>query len=319
MGVAKAIISSYSFNPFNPYSHPYLSIPEHGLRTRNSRLQTHTSRMYTTLITPRQLKELTHQGIPRRIIDTRFSLADTEAGRRAYAQGHLPDAIYAHLDEDLSGEIIPGKTGRHPLPDPLQLAAQFGTWGIEAETQVVVYDDMGGAIASRLWWLLRWLGHDRVAVLDGGIQAWQASGGALTPVVPDIIPRTFVPAVREEMTVDAARVDAIRQDENYRLIDSRAAPRYRGEEEPIDPVAGHIEGAENLPFADNLREGALRPKTELKERFGNTDPARTVFYCGSGVTACHNLLAHEHAGLGMAKLYPGSWSEWITDPSREVN
>ena len=275
--------------------------------------------MYTTLIPPGELQELIGSGTPLRIVDTRFSLADTEAGRRAYAQGHLPDAIYAHLDEDLSGEVIPGETGRHPLPDPTELAARFGTWGIDADPQVVVYDDMGGAIASRLWWLLRWLGHDRVAVLDGGIQAWEAADGALTQIVPDVVPRTFVPEVREDMTVDAERVDAIREDEDYRLIDSRAAPRYRGEEEPIDPVAGHIEGAENLPFADNLHEGAMRPKAELKERFGNTDPAHTVFYCGSGVTACHNLLAHAHAGLGMAKLYPGSWSEWINDPSRAVN
>lgn len=267
--------------------------------------------MYTSLISAKELQELLPAGTPLRIVDTRFSLADTAAGRRAYAQGHLPDAIYAHLDEDLSGEIIPGQTGRHPLPDPIELAARLGTWGIAADTQVVAYDDMGGAIAARLWWLLRWLGHDRVAVLDGGIAAWEAQGGNLTRVVPDIIPRIFEPRVRPELTVDAARVEAIRQDPAYRLIDSRTAPRYRGEEEPIDPVAGHIEGAENLPFGENLHEGTMRPKAALRERFGDTDPERTVFYCGSGVTACHNILAHEHAGLGLAKLYPGSWSEWI--------
>jgi thiosulfate/3-mercaptopyruvate sulfurtransferase len=268
--------------------------------------------MYTSLISAKELKQVLGSATPLRIVDTRFSLADPEAGRRAYAAGHLPDAVYAHLDADLSGPIIPGETGRHPLPDPTELAARFGTWGIDDETQVVVYDDMGGAIAARLWWLLRWLGHDGVAVLDGGIQAWGATGGMLTKIVPDIIPLTFIPQVRTAMTVDADRVEAIRRDAEYRLIDSRAAPRYRGEEEPIDPVAGHIEGAENLPFAENLNDGKMRPKSELQARFGDTDAERTVFYCGSGVTACHNLLAYEHAGLGMAKLYPGSWSEWIT-------
>jgi thiosulfate/3-mercaptopyruvate sulfurtransferase len=275
--------------------------------------------MYTALITAKELKKLLGSDTPLRIIDTRFSLEDPQAGRRAYDEAHLPEAIYAHLDEDLSGEIRPGETGRHPLPDRLELAAQFGTWGIDERTQVVVYDDKGGAIASRLWWLLRWLGHDRVAVLDGGLTGWRESGGKLTWIVPDILPRTFVPDVREHLIVAAERVDAIRQDEDYRLVDSRAAPRYHGEEEPIDPVAGHIPGAENLPFADNLRAGVMRPKAELRERFGSTDPERTVFYCGSGVTACHNLLAHEYAGLGLAKLYPGSWSEWIIDPSREIS
>jgi thiosulfate/3-mercaptopyruvate sulfurtransferase len=274
--------------------------------------------MYTTLITPKELKALIGSETPLRIVDTRFSLDDPQAGRRAYDAAHLPEAIYAHLDEDLSGEIRPGATGRHPLPDPLEFAARLGTWGIDERTQVVVYDDKGGAIAARLWWLLRWLGHDRVAVLDGGVTAWQESGGQLTWIVPDILPRTFVPEVREHLTVDADQVASSGADEEYRLIDSRAAARYRGEEEPIDPVAGHIPGAENLPFADNLRAGVMRPQEELKERFGNTDPERTVFYCGSGVTACHNLLAHAHAGLGMAKLYPGSWSEWIIDPAREV-
>lgn len=250
------------------------------------------------------------------VVDCRFELSDTEAGRRAYAVSRIPGARYAHLDEDLSNAVIPGKTGRHPLPDAQKLAARLGQWGIDASTQVVAYDAQSGATAARLWWLLRWLGHEAVAVLDGGWDAWSAggysieSGPAATP-----LPRVFTPRLRPELAADAAAVEALRQDPAFALVDVRAPERYRGEVEPIDPVAGHIEGAINLPFADNLQQGRFRPAEALREHYEQATahkPAqRVVFYCGSGVTACHGILAYAHAGLGDALLYPGSWSEWI--------
>lgn len=272
---------------------------------------------YTTLIRPAELQALASP--PTIIIDCRFSLADTEEGRRAYQSGHIPGAQYAHLDEDLSGPIVPGQTGRHPLPSVEEAATLFGSWGIEAGVQVVVYDDKKGAIASRLWWMLRWLGHDQVAVLEGGWSAWLAAGGAVSTEITDPAATVFVPQERSHWIIDAGQVDQIRQDEHHQVIDSRAAARYRGEVEPIDPVAGHIPGARNLPFPDNWQpDGHLKPAAELRERFAGLSAATTVFYCGSGVTACHNLLAFAHAGLGDARLYPGSWSEWITDQNREV-
>jgi thiosulfate/3-mercaptopyruvate sulfurtransferase len=272
---------------------------------------------YSTLIRPAELQTLTNT--PTVIIDCRFSLADTEEGRRFYHAGHIPDAHYAHLDEDLSGPIIPGQTGRHPLPSVEEASALFGRWGISQGVQVVVYDDKKGAIAARLWWMLRWLGHDQVAVLEGGWTAWVAAGGAVSTELPGLQPAVFQPQERKHWIVDAERVDQIRQDDNYHLIDSRAAERYRGEVEPIDPIAGHIPGAQNLPFPENWQaDGTMKSADELQARFAGLPPDSTVFYCGSGVTACHNLLAYAHAGLGEARLYPGSWSDWITDEEREV-
>lgn len=277
--------------------------------------------MYTTLIPPADLYR-NYQRPDWVIVDCRFDLADTEAGRRAYREAHIPGARYAHLDDELSGEIVPGTTGRHPLPAADEAARVFGRWGIDDEVQVIVYDDKGGGIAARLWWMLRWLGHEAVAVLDGGWQAWQSAGYPVDQKTVRPQARTFTARVRHDLLVDAADVERFRRSSEYVVVDSRTPSRYRGEEEPIDPIAGHIPGAINLPFADNLTAGHFRSTDELGHRFekaiGNKDSDQVIFYCGSGVTACHNILAFQHAGKGEARLYPGSWSEWITDPRREV-
>ena len=258
-----------------------------------------------------------------RIIDCRFALSDTELGRHEYRQAHIPGAIYAHLDEDLSGPIIPGKTSRHPLPDVERLVDTFSGWGIDSSVQVIAYDNGPGMIAARLWWMLRWLGHDRVAVLDGGWPAWLAAGYDTSDSVGEVAKRKFIATIRHEMLVDAAGVMDIIETDNYRLLDSRAAARYRGEVEPLDPIAGHIPSAVSAPYEDNLDEDQrlLAPRI-LRERFqelaGDIHDKKTVFYCGSGVSACQNLLAWHHAGCGEAILYAGSWSEWITDPNRPI-
>lgn len=255
-------------------------------------------------------------------VDCRFSLADTAAGHRAYAAGHIPGARYADLDRDLSGPVTP-VTGRHPLPDPAALARRLGGWGIGAGVQVVAYDDTGGTLAARLWWLLRWLGHEQAAVLDGGLGAWKAAGHALTAAAPDPVARTFTGRPRAALEVGTLGVEQALDAGDYVLVDARAAPRFRGEEEPLDPVAGHIPGAVNLPCEGNLDAGGhFRSPAELRQRFAAALGARSctavIHYCGSGVTACHNLLAMEHVGLGGSRLYPGSWSEWIRDPNRPV-
>lgn len=272
--------------------------------------------MFKTIIEPSDLN--THLNDENWVvIDCRFSLGDTHAGRRAYEAGHIPGAFYAHLDEDLSGTIIPGQTGRHPLPKAEELAALFSKWGIDNQTQVVVYDDKGGAIAARLWWMLGWLGHDAVAVLNGGWPKWEQTGYAISADLSVPTPRVFTANVRSERLVDAETVAKVQNDPAQLLVDSRAPQRYRGEVEPIDPVAGHIEGAVNRPFACNFSaDGGMKEPEVLRARFndllGDKKPEQTVFYCGSGVTACHNLLAMAHAGIGDGKLYAGSWSEWIT-------
>lgn len=254
------------------------------------------------------------------LIDCRFSLADPAAGQRAYLDDHLPGARYADLERDLSAPVTPA-TGRHPLPDPPSLARRFGEWGIGPETQVVVYDDVGGGFAARLWWSLRWLGHEAVAVLDGGIDAWRAAGHPLSREEPQPLRTVFEPRVSEEV-VTAASVERA-QSEGRVLIDARSAERFRGEQEPIDPVAGRIPGAVSAPTDGNLGpDGRFLAPERLRERFqallDGADASAAVHYCGSGVTACHNLLAMEHAGLHGSRLYPGSWSEWIRDASRPV-
>ena len=278
--------------------------------------------MYTTLISTEGLA----QHLESRdwaVIDCRFSLADTEAGRRAYRNGHIPGARYVHLDEGLSGPVVPGKTGRHPLPNPDVAAMRFERLGIGNDVQVVAYDDSGGMIASRLWWMLRWLGHDAVAVLDGGWPRWMSEGRPVETVVQEAEPRSFIPHPRPGFLVDVGFVQSIQGQPGMKLVDSRAAERYRGETEPIDPVAGHIPGALNMPNDQTVgQEGVFLSKTGLQAHFkkalGETDAEHTIFYCGSGVSACRNILAYKHAGLGDARLYPGSWSEWIADPEREV-
>lgn len=258
------------------------------------------------------------------IIDCRFALAEPDLGRREYAQNHIPRALYAHLDDDLSGPIVPGQTGRHPLPEIPGLAQTLSRWGIDSSTQVVAYDSMGGAMAAaRLWWLLHWLGHGAVAVLNGGWPKWQAEGRPTSELIVPRQPKGFVPQLRPELLVDAVAVEELCTNPAYRLFDAREPERYRGEIEPIDPVAGHIPGAISLPNSGNLAEDlSFLPADRLNARFaaglGNVPAERAVFYCGSGVTAAHNLLALAYAGLGEGRLYAGSWSEWITDPERPV-
>jgi thiosulfate/3-mercaptopyruvate sulfurtransferase len=253
------------------------------------------------------------------VMDCRFSLMDTETGRRAYQDSHLPGARYTHLDEDLSSPITPA-TGRHPLPDPARLARKLGEWGIGPETQVVAYDDMGGMLAAaRLWWLLRWLGHNACAVLDGGFPVWRGAGLPLTAEPPSVRPATFEARLDDRLWLTTRQIQALPA-ENV-LLDARGAARFRGEMEPIDPVAGHIPGAVNLPTEGNLTaDGRFLPRTELRARLaaalGERPPTTVVHSCGSGVTACHNLLAMEAAGLRGSRLYAGSWSEWIRDPGR---
>jgi len=274
---------------------------------------------FTTLVTTEELeRRLDDPGWV--VVDCRFTLTDPQAGRRAYAEGHIPGARYAHLDEDLSGPRTP-TSGRHPLPDPAVLAQKLGAWGIDADKQVVVYDDTFGAMAVRLWWLLRWLGHGKVALLDGGWPAWKREGRPVSRELPRVRPAVFHPRPDDGMWVDAARVEALLGDSRYLLLDARAEERYSGEREPLDPVAGHVPGAVNRPYEDNLDPGGrFLPPEALRaaylELLDGRPPERVIHMCGSGVTACHNLLAMEIAGLAGGKLYPGSWSEWITDPRR---
>ncbi len=277
---------------------------------------------YTTLISAQEL--INHIADPNwAVVDCRFSLEDAECGRRDYLNGHIPGAIYAHLNEDLSGQIIPGKTGRHPLPPKEKFVETLSKWGIGPDIQVVAYDDKGGSMAARLWWMLRWVGHDAIAVLDGGWQQWQKNNYPVKNGKETRKSVTFTPKTRNNMLLSADDVLKVLNNPDFRLLDSRSADRYRGENETIDPVAGHIPGALSAPFSENLKpDGCFLSSEELKARFlkllDDIPPERTVFYCGSGVTATHNLLALAHAGLGDARLYAGSWSEWITDPKRPV-
>ena len=256
------------------------------------------------------------------IVDCRFTLTDTEAGGRAYAAGHVPGARYAHLDRDLAAPVAPG-TGRHPLPDSAVLARTLGEWGIGAGKQVVVYDDSFGAIAARLWWLLRWLGHDAVALLDGGFAKWRREGRPVAAAVPAPRPVQFEAHRDDSLWVDSEFVRRAVARRECLLMDARSEERFCGDVEPLDPVAGHVPGAVNLPFEDNLDlSGEFLPPEALRSLYhtfiNDLPPDRVVQMCGSGVTACHNLLAMEHAGLHGARLYAGSWSEWITDPLRPV-
>ena len=256
------------------------------------------------------------------IVDCRFDLADPDRGRREYASRHIPGAIYADLDKDLSGTKT-GTNGRHPLPEPGVLARTFGKLGIDETIQVVAYDQDSGMVASRLWWELRWLGHDKVAVLDGGFSRWLAEGRRTSSEVPVTHARAFAPRPRSAMVATLDDVAAALRDGNWTLVDARAPARFNGTVETLDRAAGHIPGAVNHFFQTNLSDaGTFRSADELRERLqdalGDTPADRIISYCGSGVTACQNLLAMEHAGLRGARLYPGSWSEWSADPARPI-
>jgi thiosulfate/3-mercaptopyruvate sulfurtransferase len=278
--------------------------------------------IYTTLISAAELNQ--HLGQPDwAVVDCRFTLTDPARGRRDYESAHIPGAVYAHVDEDLAGPITPGQTGRHPLPAVAIFAQTLSRWGIDASVQVVAYDDSGGSMAARLWWLLRWLGHEAVAVLDGGWPAWQSEGYSVRSGVEARGGRVFMPRPQPHLVAGAAEVLAVGRDPTYRLLDARSADRFRGENETIDPVAGHIPGAISAPFANNLTpDGRFRSPEALRARFqdllGDVPPEKTIVYCGSGVTAAHNLLALAYAGLGEGRLYAGSWSEWITSPTRSI-
>jgi thiosulfate/3-mercaptopyruvate sulfurtransferase len=277
--------------------------------------------MYSTLIGTAELAR--HLGDPAFVIvDVRHDLAQPEHfGCEAYAKAHVPGAVFAHLDRDLSAAKT-GRNGRHPLPTPEATAAVFGRLGIDAKKQVVAYDQDGGLFAARLWWMLRWLGHDNAAVLDGGFAKWQTEGRPVTAESPAVEPTTFVPTLVLP-TVNAMGVAASLPRHDLLLLDARAAERYRGDVEPLDAVAGHIPGALNRPYARNLgADGTFRPARELRSEIDAILHGRSVddvvHYCGSGVSACHNVLAMAIAGYPLTRLYPGSWSEWSADPKRPV-
>lgn len=257
-----------------------------------------------------------------RIVDCRYDLANPAAGEAAYAAGHVPGAVYAHLDRDLSAPRTE-RSGRHPLPEPDAAAAAFGRLGIDSRVQVAAYDESGGMYAARLWWLLRWLGHERAAVLDGGWQAWRAAGLPVATEPGHPAARTFVAHPRQRAWVNADELDGLLEGNACLLLDARAPERYEGRAEPLDPKAGHVPGARSHPYVRNLgAEGRFLPPEELRERLlvrlRGRSSSEVVSMCGSGVTACHTLLALEVAGLPGGRLYPGSWSEWSRDPQRPV-
>ncbi len=256
------------------------------------------------------------------VCDCRHDLAQYSAGYKAYRAGHIPGARFLHLDVDLSGPKT-GLTGRHPLPHPSTFCLRLGALGISNNTQVVAYDETGGTYAARLWWMLRWVGHARVAVLDGGWQAWTKAGLPVTVEQPMVEPVTYTGRAKPQIAVDSAQLLTQLQDRKMLVLDARSADRYRGENETLDPVAGHIPGAVNRFFKLNLAtDGRFKSPDTLKKEFGTMlnghAPEAIVHQCGSGVTACHNLLAMEIAGLGGSRLYPGSWSEWVSDRKRPV-
>ncbi len=276
---------------------------------------------FTTLVSVADLAG--HLDDPNWVIcDCRHDLADTGAGRRAYAESHVPGARFVHLDEDLSAPKT-GRNGRHPLPDAERFVRRLGELGIDSAKQVAAYDASGGYYAARLWWMLRWVGHDAAAVLDGGWDAWRKAPHPITDQIPVIEAARFTMRRRADMACDAETIVANLGKPRPRLLDARSPDRYRGENETLDPVAGHIPGAFNRFFRLNLEaDGRFKPATILKKEFdellGNNAPGNVAHYCGSGVTACHNLLAMEIASLAGSRLYPGSWSEWCSDPSRSV-
>ncbi|MGB3799214.1 MAG: sulfurtransferase [Lewinella sp.] len=268
--------------------------------------------MNTPILSAEELDDLLTQ--KPLILDCRFDLFHPDRGHEQYLESHIPGAFYVHLDRDLSSAKVDGKTGRHPLPQRETFARRMGELGLTPHRPVVVYDDKGGGIAARAWWLLRYIGHERVSVLDGGYPEWLAEGLPTEAGEVTAQPADPYPLVESDLMIhELLAIQKIREDERYRLIDSRTPERYRGESEPIDPIAGHIAGAINLPWPDNLRDGKFKTQEELRVRFAGLkkEPQQNVFYCGSGVTACHNILAYNYAFGEFPALYPGSWSEYL--------
>lgn len=281
-----------------------------------------TSAHYTTLVSVAQLQELTASGQPFMLFDCSFDLMNPSAGEAAYRESHVPGAVYVHLDRDLSDKSGGGVNGgRHPLPSREKFAAWLGSIGFSNEMQAVVYDRQGVNYAGRLWWMLKWVGHDNVAVLDGGLQAWQATEAITSEVDALRPPATFKLGSEKAQLVMTTTVEKQLGRPTQTIVDARAAPRFRGEVEPLDPVAGHIPGALNRPFAQNIgADGKFKPAAVLKAEFeallAGRDPASVVHHCGSGVSAVPNVIAMELAGLGHTALYAGSWSEWSADATR---
>ena len=281
-----------------------------------------TSAHYTTLISVAQLKALTASGQPFMLFDCSFDLMNPAAGETAYRESRVPGAVYVHLDRDLSDKTGGGVNGgRHPLPSREKFAAWLGSLGFSNEMQAVVYDRQGVNYAGRLWWMLKWVGHDNVAVLDGGLQAWQATEAVTSEVDAPRPHATFKLGLEKAQLVMTTTVEKQLGRPTQTIVDARAAPRFRGEVEPLDPVAGHIPGALNRPFAQNIgADGKFKPAAVLKAEFdvllAGLDPASVVHHCGSGVSAVPTVIAMELAGLGRAALYAGSWSEWSADASR---
>ncbi|MGH6627889.1 MAG: sulfurtransferase [Burkholderiaceae bacterium] len=282
--------------------------------------------MYTTLISAEQLQALQASDTPPMVFDCSFDLMKPELGEQQYREAHIPGAVYAHLDTALSakGDPAAASGGRHPLPSREKFAAWLSGMGLANDTQAVVYDRNGANYCGRLWWMLKWAGHEAVAVLDGGLQAWSAAGGAVSSgVEAPRAPSHFVLTPEKAALVTAKTVAHKLGRPEQTIIDARAAPRFRGEVEPLDPVAGHIPGALNRPFGQNLgADGKFKPAAQLRAEFdallAGRDSASVVHHCGSGVSALPNVLAMELAGLGRAALYAGSWSEWCSDPSRPM-
>jgi thiosulfate/3-mercaptopyruvate sulfurtransferase len=292
--------------------------------------------MYTTLVSVEAFKALQSSGAPVMLFDCSFDLMNPAAGEEQYRKAHIPGAVYAHLDNSLSdkGTVDPDGThhphpdaasgGRHPLPSREKFAMWLSSVGFANDMQAVVYDRNGSVYCGRLWWMLKWMGHDAVAVLDGGLQAWQASGGAVTDrEEPSHFQSNFEIGQPLRTLVTTDKVLAGLGSKQQTLIDARATPRFKGEVEPLDPVAGHIPGALNRPFGQNLAaDGRFKPAAQLKAEFqqllAGRDASTVVHHCGSGVSAVPNVIAMELAGLGRTALYAGSWSEWCRDPSRPV-
>lgn len=276
---------------------------------------------YKTIISADELAKIIDRDDVR-IFDCRFLLKDPQGGLKKYQEGHIPNAQFADMDTQLSAPMTE-QTGRHPLPDADDFVRQLCAWGVSSDTQVIAYDDISGAFAARMWWMLRWMGHDKVAVLDGGLQKWQAQGGALSTDIPEFVPGNFEAEIQADWLMDIDTVQSELAQGNITLIDARAADRYTGKDQKTDPVPGHVPGANNLPFGGNLTpEGIFAPADVIRSRFSGLIADQSleniVNMCGSGVTACHNLLALEIAGITPTRLFVGSWSQWIRDSSRPV-